>query len=376
MSTAHDTIAPDGAPAMPVFFGRLGKHLFICYVLSLLSALACRTGLQNHPPTSETTSTSLSPQVADPTAKPADPFIADPPKVCDFCESWNAPRKPFRIFGNTYYVGTAGLSSILVVGNQGAVLIDGGLSQSAPLIAANVRKLGFRVEDIRIIVNSHTHYDHAGGIASLQRASGATVMASPASKRALESGRPTNDDPQFGFGHANTAFPALREVRIVRDKQAVRIGDLTLISHFTPGHTPGGTSWSWRSCEGDQCHKVVYADSLTAISAPGFRYSDGPVAGARIKRFRSSITRIAEIPCDILLAPHPGFLGMDDKLRAKRQDPQSNPFVDSTACAGYAARALKGLEKRIAEEGIKAGLPSNAMRTHRFRELSPTAAPM
>lgn len=325
-------------------------------ILTVVSAVACSfacgVGLQDQRAISESTTTSGSSRAAGPAARGAATLMVDPPKVCDSCEEWNAPREPFQVFGNTYYVGTAGLSSILVVSNQGAVLIDGGLPQSAPLIAENVQKLGFRVEDIRVIVNSHTHYDHAGGIAALQRASGATVMASPASKQALEAGQPMIDDPQFGFGQTSTSFPAVRDVRILSDQQEVRVGDLTLTALFTPGHTPGGTSWSWRSCDGDHCRDVVYADSLTAISAPGFRYSDGPVAGARIERFRSSITRVAELPCDILLAPHPGFLEMDTKIAARVHDPQSNPFVDSGACVRYADRALKALERRITEESM------------------------
>jgi metallo-beta-lactamase class B len=342
-SVALETRSPIGDA--PGVLSRLPSQL-----VAFACALACRAGLQDPPVASESPPTPISPPVAAPAADAVAPFASDPAKVCDSCDAWNAPREPFRVFGNTYYVGTAGLSSVLVVGNRGAVLIDGGLSQSAALIAANVRKLGFRLEDIRVIVSSHAHYDHVGGIAALQRASGATVMASPDGKRALEGGQPTDDDPQVGFGPASTGFPAVREVQALSDRQAVRVGDVTLTAHFTPGHTPGGTSWSWRSCEGDNCRDVVYADSLTAISAPGFRYSDGPVAGGRIERFRSSIARITELPCDILLAPHPGFLNMDGKLEARRQAPQPNPFIDAGACAAYAARALKALDERIAEE--------------------------
>src|SRR5687767_985435 len=118
----------------------------------------------------------------------------DPPKACSSCDSWNEPQAPFRVFGNTYYVGTAGLSSILIESKPGLILLDGALTQSARIIAENIRSLGFRIEDVRLIVNSHTHYDHAGGIAALQRASGAIVAASPASILALKKGAPTEDD--------------------------------------------------------------------------------------------------------------------------------------------------------------------------------------
>ena len=106
----------------------------------------------------------------------------DPPKKCDSCEAWNGPREPFRVFGNTYFVGPAGLGAVLIASDEGHILLDGGLTQSAPVIDASIRKLGFRTEAVRLIVSSHAHYDHAGGIAALQRLSGATVAASPSGK--------------------------------------------------------------------------------------------------------------------------------------------------------------------------------------------------
>jgi len=115
----------------------------------------------------------------------------DLPHHCGGCDAWNAPREPFRIFGNSYFVGPAGLGSVLITSPRGHILLDGALPQSAPLIDANIRKLGFRTEDIRLIVNSHAHYDHAGGIAALQRISKATVAASAAGARALQDGAPT-----------------------------------------------------------------------------------------------------------------------------------------------------------------------------------------
>src|SRR5688572_15388915 len=172
-------------------------------------------------------------------------LTADPPHVCEPCDEWNQPQEAFRLHGDTWFVGTAGLSALLITSKQGHILVDGGLPQSAPLIAANIAKAGFRLEDVKLIVNSHTHYDHAGGIAALQRATGAQVAASPASKRALERGGPLEDDPQFAFGREHNDFTAVSEVREVQDGEVVRVGPLAITAHFTPGHTPGGTTWSW-----------------------------------------------------------------------------------------------------------------------------------
>ena len=264
-------------------------------------------------------------------------LVADRPHVCDACDDWNRPHEAVRVYGDTWYVGTAGVGAVLITSPGGHILIDGGLPQSAPLIADNIRKAGFRLEDVKLIVNSHTHYDHAGGIAALQRASGAEVAASAAARRALEHGGPLEDDPQFAFGPADNDFPAVKPVREIKDGEILRVGALAITAHFTPGHTPGGTSWSWKSCEGAQCLDLVYADSLNAVSAPGFRF-DEP---ARIATFERSIARLESLPCDILLAAHPYAANMDERLPDLR---------DPASCRNYAAGARQRLQDRLTEE--------------------------
>lgn len=255
----------------------------------------------------------------------------DAPIRCDDCAEWNAPRAPAKVFGNTYSVGVAGLSSVLIASPRGLILLDGGLPQSAPLIDANIRSLGFRTEDIKLIVNSHAHFDHAGGIAALQRFTGATVAASSEGARGLERGEPVPEDPQAGFGKSANAFPPVKQVRVVKDGETLRIGSLAITAHLTPGHTPGGTTWSWRSCEGKVCKEIVYADSMTPVSAPGFRFSGDHGHPGAVEGFRRSLAKIAALPCDILLAPHPAT-------------------AEGKTCATYAAAAGKRLEQRIAEE--------------------------
>ena len=223
------------------------------------------------------------------------------------------------------------MSSVLITSKDGHVLIDGGLTQTAPQIAANIAKLGFRLEDVKLIVNSHTHYDHAGGIAALQRASGAQVAASPAAKRALEGGGPTEDDPQFAFGPEHNNFPAVANVRAIKDGETLRVGDLAITVHFTPGHTPGGTSWSWQTCEGDTCQNMVYADSLNSVSAPGFKFS---ADAQRVKNFERSIDTVAGLKCDILLTPHPEAFDLDAKVGKPRSRPEGQSILRSERLQG------------------------------------------
>ena len=264
---------------------------------------------------------------------------------CASCAAWNVPQAPFRIFGNTYYVGTHELSAILIASDQGLVVIDGALTESAPQIAGNIRALGFRPENIKLIVNSHAHFDHAAGIAPLQRLSGAKVAASPWSAQALRSGTISPDDPQHDI--APPPYAGVPNVDVLRDGQTLRVGALALTAHFTPGHTQGGTSWSWTSCEEQRCLHIVYADSLTAVSADSYRFTSHPdlVAG-----FEKSFTALEAIPCDILLTPHPGFSGTLDRLEAREKGGKADAFIDTNACKKLAQDSRQGLAKRIAKE--------------------------
>ena len=274
-------------------------------------------------------------------------FKSDPPHKCDSCDEWNKPREPFRVFGNTYFVGTDGLSAILIAGDAGLILLDGGLEQSAAVIDANIRKLGFKTQDITLIVNSHGHYDHAGGIAALQRASGAMVAASPSGADALRRGENTTDDPQYGFGKAANGFPPVKNVKVIKDSETLSVGNLSITANFTPGHTPGSTTWTWKSCEGKECLSIVYADSVSAVSADGFRFTDSP---ERVNAFRRSISRLGELPCDIVISTHPSATNLDEKIRKRAAEKGGpDPFVDH-GCKALAATAMKGLEARIAQE--------------------------
>jgi metallo-beta-lactamase class B len=221
---------------------------------------------------------------------------------CKDCAAWNVTQAPFRIYGNTYYVGVRGLSSILITSDQGHILIDGDLPESAPKIAASIRGLGFRLEDVKLILNSHVHFDHAGGIAALQKLSGAEVAASAASTRVLRSGRSGPDDPQFG---QLSAIPRVDRVRVVLNDETLRVGPLEVTAHFTPGHTTGGTSWSWRSCEQARCLNIAYVDSLTPVSADTFLFTRNATYPNVLKDFEQSFATISALPCDILLTPHP-----------------------------------------------------------------------
>ena len=287
-------------------------------------------------------------------------LVPDPPIACSDCDAWNKPHEPFRVFGNTYYVGTAGLTSVLIASDAGLILLDGALAQSAPLIDRNIRALGFRTQDIKLIVNSHAHFDHAAGIAALQRASGATVAASESGARALAQGYPTDDDPQYESGRKSLRFAAAKNVQVVKDGETLRVGTLAITAHLTPGHTPGSMAWTWRSCEASRCLDIVYADSLTAISDDGYRFTGDATRPSIVERFRRAIATVEQLPCDVILSTHPSATDLDAKFARYKAQPTVNPFVDASGCRVYAAAARKRLEARVAEEqkgGVQQELP-------------------
>lgn len=257
---------------------------------------------------------------------------------------WEGPQDPFQLYGNSYYVGTQGLSSVLITSPAGHILIDGASPKAAVQIAAHIRKLGFKPEDIRYILVSHEHFDHAGGIAELQALSGATVVTSPAAMPVLASGKTDKGDPQFG-----SKLPDMKPVapiRTVRDGDSVDLGSLSVKAHYTPGHTQGGISWTWQAVEQGKTLNLVYADSLNAIAGPGFRYSANtlyPTAKADIER---SIARVAALPCDILVTAHPDSMDL-----IERQQKGKAALVDPTACQRYAETGRARLAKTLAEEG-------------------------
>jgi metallo-beta-lactamase class B len=267
---------------------------------------------------------------------------AYPAERCSSCAEWNAPQAPVRIHGNTYYVGTHGLAAVLITSPEGHVLIDGALPNSAPLILANIRALGFDPRDIRLILNSHAHFDHAGGIAALVRASGARVAASEPSARELERGASVPGDPQHG---TLLDFPAVRDVQRFADGETLRAGGIVLTAHLTGGHTPGGTTWTWRSCDASGCVNVVYADSQTPISADGFRFTDSPDYPNAIADFERGYATLEALPCDILVTPHPAASSLWERLSGERTG-----LIDRNACKRYAATARQQLQRRLQTE--------------------------
>jgi metallo-beta-lactamase class B len=279
------------------------------------------------------------------TAKPA--ALLDPAPAqrawaaaCADNDEWDKPGPPFRIRGNTYYVGTCGISSILVVSPEGHALIDSGTDKGADVVLANIKALGFDPRDVKVLLMTHEHFDHVGGMAKLQAATGAPILTTAEAAKVLRTGLPGRDDPQSNSGHP--AFPPVPgKIIELGGENDQLIGDTIFHPMLTPGHTPGAMSWSWRDCGEPACVNFVYADSLNPISSDGYRFSDHP---GLVAAMRTGIAKVAAAPCDIVLAPHPGAAAMRARLLGDK------PLTDQGGCRAYAAVAGGRLDKRLADE--------------------------
>ncbi|WP_237488966.1 subclass B3 metallo-beta-lactamase [Tsuneonella aeria] len=256
-------------------------------------------------------------------------------------DDWDKPGPPFRVYGNTYYVGTCGITALLVTGPQGHVLIDSGTDKGADVVLANIRALGFDPRDVKAVLISHEHFDHVGGMARIQAATGATVVATPDAAKVLRTGKTAAADPQAGSGHPPFA-PVSGPISEVRDERPRTFAGMAFTPMMTPGHTLGATSWSWQSCADGVCQTIVYVDSLNPISDETYRFSDHP---ALVSAFRAGIASVAAAPCDVVLAPHPSAAAMRDRLLGAK------PLVDPAGCRAYAATAAARLDARLAKEG-------------------------
>lgn len=254
---------------------------------------------------------------------------------------WNAPAAPFRIADNLYYVGTADLASYLIVDPKGMILLDGGLEASAPQILANIRTLGFDPRRVTYLLNSQAHSDHAGGLAALKEATGAQLLASPADARLLERGGAA--DPQWGD---DMLYPAVKVDGRLRDGAVVTVGAAKMIAHFTPGHTPGCTSWSLPVRMNGKVRQALF---ICGASAPGYKLVGNPAYPWIMDDFLRSFATWRKLPCDLFLGAHASYFGMTEK-RAQMARGKSNPFVDPAGCRAFLARADGNIRAQAAKE--------------------------
>ena len=250
--------------------------------------------------------------------------------------SWNQPVEPFRIAGNLYYVGANDIAAYLVATPEGHILLDGGFVETVPLIRESVKKLGFRIEDVKILLNTHAHYDHAGGLAELKALTGAKLHASEADAPALARGG--KDDPLFDDQYP---FPPVQVDRLVKDGDTVTLGGSTLTARLTPGHTAGCTTWTMKV---DGLNAVfVCSTSVLPMTKLGAEPTYPGIAEDYARTFRT----LRSLPCDLFLAAHASFFNMKDKAERLKKGEGGNPFVDPEGYRSYIDRNERVFKERL-----------------------------
>ena len=276
---------------------------------------------------------------------------AVPPQYAPANADWNRPLPPFRIVGNLYYVGASDVSAYLFTTPEGLILLDTGFRETVPLVETSLAKLGFRLQDVRLLLTSHGHFDHAGGVAGIKARTKARFLTSPAEAPLLAAG----GKGDFAFGD-KASFPAVHADGLLHDGEQVRLGGVTLVAHFTPGHTKGCTTWTTEVAEGGRSYRVVIPCSL---SAPGYQLVNNASYPGIVSDFEATITKLRSLPCDIFLGGHSWDFDLHGKLRARAKGASENPFVDPAGYRRYLDRAEAALRKQMEGQKGRAPQPAN-----------------
>ena len=255
--------------------------------------------------------------------------------------NWSAPGEPLQIGKNLYYVGTEGIAAFLITTPEGHILIDGAMPTSAPLIEASIRKVGFDPKDVKVLLNTHAHFDHAAGLAQLKADTGATMVASAGDKPALEGGTYIGSEEVAAFD-----FAPVKVDRVIGDGESVELGGVALTAHLTPGHSPGCTTWTFPvEIAGKARQAVLYCS--TSVAANRLVSKDkGPQYPGIVDDYRASFAKLGQMKADVFLAPHAEQFGLAEK-RERLAAGDAEAFVDPTELPAVVAASRAAFETAL-----------------------------
>ncbi len=256
--------------------------------------------------------------------------------------AWNRQVKPFRIIGNIYYVGAAEVASYLITTPQGHILLDSGLPETVPRIEAGIKKLGFRLKDVKILINSHAHFDHAGGFARLKKITDAKLIVSEADASLINDGGKSD----FAWGGKQLFDPAPVD-RTVRDNEVIELGGVAMTAHLTPGHTKGCTTWTMNVSMGNRNLAVVFLGSTTV---PGYKLVNNAKYPQIAQDYKHTFALLKTLQCDVFLAPHGSFFALDEKRLRQQHGDQPNPFIDPKGYKKFVESTETAFFSQLAKE--------------------------
>jgi metallo-beta-lactamase class B len=264
---------------------------------------------------------------------------------------WVKPAEAFKILGPIHYVGTEDLAVYLIATPEGHIVIDGGVNGSIPAIEGSIRALGFKPEDIKILLTTQAHYDHVASMAHFQRLSKARVEVMAGDAPLLESGG-KKDYLAAEWGE-RALFEPVKPARLLKDGDKVTLGGVTLTARHTPGHTPGCTTFMMDVTDGGRTYNVVFPGSMTIN--PGTRLVGKESYPGIARDYAHSLDFLESLKPDIVLMAHASAFGLAEKRDRLKKDPSSNPFGDIAGYRAWIAAARANLQKQVKEQQAPVG---------------------
>lgn len=262
---------------------------------------------------------------------PSNPILTHDP-------SWSAPHAPYQITEHVYAVGTDGIGVYLITTPKGHILLDAATEAGAAIVEANIQSLGFKLTDIKYLIENHAHSDHVGGMAKLKADTGATLIASKGDRHALEKGKLDNETLSW-----DDKFPPIKVDRIITDGEKISLGGLSLQAVLTPGHTKGCTSWLLQENDKGVARKIFFAGSLTVADG---RLINNKTYPDMVKDFRSTFAHLKKVQADILLTGHPSMADLEQKYQAQKNG-KADAFVDANALPKLVEKSEQKFEDEL-----------------------------
>ena len=257
---------------------------------------------------------------------------------------WTTPFPAFRIADNLYYVGSKGLASYLIATPQGHILINSNLEASVPQIRASVESLGLKFGDIKILLISHAHWDHAAGSAAIKKITGARYMVMEGDVPVIESGGAR--DFQYG-STPSSRFPSASVDRILRDGDEVTLGNALLVARLTPGHTKGCTTWTMRVSEGGKAYDVVIVGSPNVN--PGYKLVGNTQYPQIADDYERTFRVLSSLRGDVFLGAHGGYFDLEAK-HARMKAGAATAFVDPEGYRNFVADRERAFRTELAKQ--------------------------
>lgn len=258
---------------------------------------------------------------------------------------WSRPVAPFHVIGNIDYVGSAGISAWIIHTPRGLILLDAGMPDFAPTVEANIRTLGYRLSDVKIMLISHAHFDHSGGLARIKADTGARLIASAGDRYALERGVYQGYEDVHGFD-----TPPVKVDQVIGDGGKVSLGGVTLTAMITPGHTAGCTNYRMTVRDGTGAHRVFF---FCSASVAANRLLPTPQYPGIVADYERTFARLKTVKADVFLAPHAEFFDLPGK-RARLRQPGQNPFINPGEMQRLITAFERDFRKQLAEQAARA----------------------